>query len=155
MVFASKYPPEYQAIWLLTTRLIEELKTETTKRGTRLAVLYIPDRRQIHPQIWNETLRRYPKAQGPEWDLDKPNRSLGIFLAQEGVSYLDWTSSFRERALKEDRPLYFVYDRHLNPEGHRLGSGLVYEWLIKERLVPLAAGPRDKLPVEAAISQGP
>ena len=68
--------------------------------------------------------------------MDKPNRALGVFLEQEGISYLDWTPPFRERAVKEGRPFYFRYDRHLNTEGNRLGSDLLYEWLVKERLVP-------------------
>ena len=136
MDFASNYSPDYQARWRLTTRLIKELNTEATKHGARLAVLYIPDMRQVHPRIWDETLSKTPQTRGVVWDLDKPNRSLGKFLEQEGISYLDWTASFRERAVKEGRPFYFLRDHHLNPEGNRLGSDLLYEWLLKERRVP-------------------
>ena len=136
LYLAANYPPQDQTRWRLTTRLIKELNTEATQHGARLAVLYIPERRQVHPQIWDETLIRYPKAREVVWDLDKPNRSLGKFLEQEGISYLDWTASFRERAVKEGRPWYFLHDSHLNPEGNRLGSDLLYEWLVKERRVP-------------------
>lgn len=135
-VYAPTYPMEYTAAWDLTLRLIRELNIEVVKRGQRLAVIYVPDRRQVLPDAWQATLECWPAAKSAQWDLDKPNRRLGDLLRTEGVSYLDLTPQLREYTVRTSSSPYFELDGHFNPEGHRAVATTVYEWLVRERLVP-------------------
>jgi lysophospholipase L1-like esterase len=133
--YAPDFPPEYKAAWAVTGRLFEELKNETAKRGQRLAVLYIPDRRQVLPGQWQRTLDCWPAAAQLSWDLDKPNHSLESALAQLQTPYLDPTETFRQKA-RAGQSIYFETDWHLNPAGHRFVASLLLDWLRSESLIP-------------------
>jgi hypothetical protein len=100
-----------------------------------LAVVYLPDRRQVLPKEWDRTLECWPAAASLSWDLDKPNGSLRALLGGQGVPYLDFTGMFRQAAAG-GRQFYFVTDWHLNPEGHRAVGTTLDAWLRERSLVP-------------------
>src|SRR3990170_3932601 len=131
--YAPEFPREYKAAWEVTARVIEELKSETAKRGQRFAVLYMPDRRQVLPREWQRTLECWPAAARRSWDLDKPNHLLNDLLTQLDTPYLDLTGTFRKTA-SAGRSIYFETDWHLNPDGHRLVRSLLVDWLRSESL---------------------
>src|SRR3990170_2944838 len=116
-------------------RVLEELRNETARRGQRLAVLHMPDRRQVLPREWQRTLECWPAAARLSWDLDKPNHLLGDLLDQHATPYLDLTEPFRQAA-NAGRSIYFETDWHLNPDGHRFVGSMLADWLRSESLLP-------------------
>jgi len=133
-LFAPTYTRELAAAWNLTVRLIRELHMEVTNRHQRFGVIYIPDVRQV-VQDGRATLECRPA--GLKWDLDKPNRLLRNFSRTEGIFYLDLTSPLREHVAQTGRRTHLDPDGHLNPEGHRIISRIVHEWLVREELIPV------------------
>jgi lysophospholipase L1-like esterase len=135
LTYAPRFTAEYQAAWDVTARIFEELKNDAGERGQRLAVLYMPDRRQVIPREWQRTLECWPAAAPLSWDLDRPNRLLDSHLAGLTTPYLDLTESFR-RAIGAGQSVYFETDWHLNPPGHRFVAAMLADWLRARSLVP-------------------
>jgi len=135
LTYAPQFSPEYKAAWDVTARVLEELRNETARRGQRLAVLHMPDRRQVLPREWQRTLECWPAAARLSWDLDKPNHLLGDLLDQHATPYLDLTEPFRQAA-NAGRSIYFETDWHLNPDGHRFVGSMLADWLRSESLLP-------------------
>ncbi len=142
MVYAKTYPPEYVQAWKLTLRLMGELRKEVEARGQRFAVVYFPDRWQVLPEAWQETLECWPVAKTMQWDLDRPNRLLGAYLRQEGVAFLDLTPHFRAFLRQSSGRLYLPRDWHFDRDGHALTARVLQEWLARESLVPQQRAPR-------------
>lgn len=141
LLYASPAPPEFEAgwemAWQLETKLLQELKTDAAKHGTKVAALFFPERFSIYPFLWRERLNsQYPKWKELKWDLDKPNRRLGMVLQQQGIKYFDLSPSFRDSVDKTGALLYFPSDGHLTPEGNRLAGEIVSAWLHDQGLVP-------------------
>jgi hypothetical protein len=135
-IYSPEEPAEYRRAWALTTRLVEELRREVARRGRRLAVMYFPDRRQVLPQAWEDTLACWPDARTMRWDLDRPNRLLGEALRGASVPYLDLTPPLREHVQRTGQSVFFALDGHFNPDGHRQVAEVVRRWLVENRLVP-------------------
>jgi lysophospholipase L1-like esterase len=135
-LYAPEDPPEYRKAWALTARLLEELRREVVQRGKRFAVVYFPDRRQVLPRAWEDTLACWPEARARRWDLDRPNRVLARTLQRLGVPYLDLTSQLRAYVTRVDRSVFYELDGHLNEDGHVQVAEAVRRWLVDGGLVP-------------------
>jgi hypothetical protein len=141
LLYASPTPPEFEsgweAAWKLETRLIQKLKADAAKHGTKVAAIFIPERFCVYPFLWQERLNsESPKWKELKWDFDKPNRRLGIVMQQQGINYFDLSSSFRDTVDKTGALLYFPSDGHLTPEGNHLAGEIVSTWLHDQGLVP-------------------
>ncbi len=129
-IYAPDDVPEYARAWELTGRLIETLANEVVGRGGRLALLYFPDRRQVLPQAWEDTLQCWPKVRAMRWDLDKPNRTLAKISQRLGVPYLDLTPSLREYVRQTGNSSFFDLDGHFNRVGHVQVAEVVRSWVV-------------------------
>ncbi len=142
VLFAQSYSsPRYTDAWKLTMELIRELRRQVENRGARFAVFLSPDRRQILPEAWQETLRCWPEAAKRIWNLDKPGQLLGDFLRHEGIPFFDLTAYLREHFARTGRSPFFDQDWHFNREGHRVTANLLHDWLGSTHLVPMRSGP--------------
>jgi len=135
LTYAPRFPAEYQAAWDVTARIFKELRDDTAERSQRMAVLYMPDRRQVIPREWQRTLECWPAAAALPWDLDRPNRLLDELLGDLATPYLDLTGPFRT-AIAAGQSVYFETDWHLNPPGHQFVATRLVDWLRSARLVP-------------------
>ena len=135
-LYAVDYPPEWEEAWAVTQAIITQLNHEVDANNARLAVLLLPDRHQVEGDYLRWALQEHPAMQEREWDLDKPNRIMREFLAQEGIPALEMLDEFRARAEEIDRPLYYPKDGHWNIESHRLAGKLLAEKLCQRELIP-------------------
>lgn len=135
-IYAKKEIPEITQGWQITKRLVLRLKSEVEKNNTRFAVVILTDREKIHNDIWEETLKTYPKMNELQWDLDKPRRILINFLEREEIQYLDLSPYFMEYANETGKYLHYRYDGHWNISGHHLAGETIYKWLMSQNIIP-------------------
>lgn len=134
LVFAKEYGLEWEKAWDVTEILISEVKKEAEKRGSHLAVISIPFREQVYENLWQSRLSK-PGMRRREWDLNKPDRLLETFLDDSGIPFLQLLPHFKKAADKSE--LYHTEDGHWNVGGHHLAGQVIYDWLLKEELVPV------------------
>jgi hypothetical protein len=135
-LYAVEYPPEWEEAWTVTKAIIAQLNREVAANGGRLAVLLLPDRNQVEGNYLAQRMQEYPAMQERQWDLDKPNRIMREFLAQEEIPVLEMLDEFRTRAEETGCPLYYPKDGHWNVEGHHLAGELLAEMLCQQGWVP-------------------
>ena len=136
LVFAKEYGPEWKKAWDVTQVLISEVKKEAENRGSHLAVISIPFREQVYESLWQSRLSK-PGMRKREWDLNKPDRLLARFMDDAGIPFLQLLPYFKKAADKSK--LYHSEDGHWNVEGHHLAGQVIYNWLLREKLVPVEA----------------
>ena len=98
-----------------------------TSHGSRLVVLLVPTKEQVSYRYLAEVLGAF-KIDPHTLDLDRPNRIVKHLADSLRFDFIDLRTAF------EDSPeqVFFSYDEHLNPSGHRLVAQVLERWL-KER----------------------
>ncbi len=139
-LYAVDPPPEWAEAWEVSKALIRQLRREVEADGGRLAVVLIPDRRQVEAGYLDWAMRTYPAMAAYTWDMEHPNRVLRTFLEAEGIPYLDLLEVFRQRTQEQGAELYYPRDGHWNVAGHRLAGEEIGAWLVASGLVPTKEG---------------
>ncbi len=136
------YLPEdkhWENAWALTTALIREFDRVVRLSNVPFAMFIIPDRRAVHSEDWQATLKAYA-SQLPVLNTVDPvsisNRLVKSLPAKE-FPILDLTSGLRERVLAHPgQRLYYEGDGHFNAEGQAVTAELLADWLISLQIVP-------------------
>jgi lysophospholipase L1-like esterase len=134
-IYAVDYSPEWEEAWAVTEAIVAQLNREVTAHGARLVVLLLPDRNQVEDGYLARALQEYPAMMDYKWDLDKPNRIMRQFLAEEQIPALEMLDEFQTRAQETGRPLYYPKDGHWNVEGQRLAGELLAQKLCQQELL--------------------
>jgi hypothetical protein len=135
-VYRTPPTPEWEKAWALTEALIHRLDEEVEARGGRLAVILINAPEQVYPDRWAAISKAMDQGQDHTWDPGAPNRRLATILDGAGIPYLDTLPVFQEAASEaEAPPLYFRYDFHWSPTGHRLAAEAVESYLRESGLL--------------------
>lgn len=100
-------------------RVLRELDAQVRRSGARLVVMMMPDEYQVHADVAALAARAEGRALDA-YDLDRPQRELGLALRNEGIDALDLLPAFRDRGTAER--LYVPRDTHWNRAGHRLAA---------------------------------
>jgi len=136
-VYASDYPADWQEAWNITKTLILTVDNESNENGAQFLLVSLTNPDQVHNEYWSESLETYPEMYNKEWDLEKPEKILGGFSADNNINYLQLVPNFREYVNRTNVRVHGQYDRHWNANGHKLAAELIYNKLIEENLVPL------------------
>ena len=99
---------------ILTSRILEELKTEVEMRGAKLVVFFIPSKREV------ERLDNSPPYQAEIADL----------CQDLGIEYYDLASDFPSAWPRA----YYRYGIHWNVRGNRIASEAIYRDLTENVL---------------------
>lgn len=109
--------------WKITESAIVTLRDEVEAAKARFVVLLIPGAEAVMPEEFFKALARHPGIEATEWDPDYPRRRLIDFFASHRIAHVDLTRTFASEVAEADRRrLYFVFDQHFSPEGHRLAG---------------------------------
>ncbi len=132
-------PPDavWQDAWVVTGRIVVDLKASVEADGARLAAFVIPDRRQLGGPVWEAALAEMSNADRARADRDRPERAMVDLLKSAGVPTLDLLPRYRAAPAG----LYFPRDGHLTVAGHAVTADALAAWLRAERLVPLRSSP--------------
>lgn len=136
-VYAHDYSADWQEAWNITKALIVKIDEESEENGAHLLLVSLTNRNQVHNEYWQETLETYPKMKNMEWDLEKPEKILTNFSAENNITYLQLLPPFREHVNRTNEKVHGHYDGHWNANGHKLAAELIHDKLIEEQLIPL------------------
>lgn len=127
-------PPDavWQDAWVVTGRIVVDLKASVEADGARLAAFVIPDRRQLGGEAWEAALAELPAADRARADRDRPEHAMVDLLESAGVPTLDLLPRYRAAPAG----LYFPCDGHLTVAGHAVTADALAAWLRTARLVP-------------------
>ena len=136
-VYASDYPADWQEAWNITRALILKVDKESNENGAQFILVSLTNPEQVHSEYWSECLETYPEMKNMEWDLEKPEKILMDFSAENNITYLQLSPLFKEYVNRTNEKVHGHYDRHWNANGQRLAAELMYDKLIEEQLVPI------------------
>jgi lysophospholipase L1-like esterase len=109
--------------WKTTEAEILALRDEVAADGGRLLVALLPGMEAMMPDEFRRSRSRYPGLEAFEVDPDYPRRRLLGFLGERRVPAVDLAREFEAVPPGSARArLYFRFDRHFSPEGHRLAG---------------------------------
>jgi hypothetical protein len=115
-----------------TQLILDELYNYTQSNGIRLVVTLIPTKEQVVQRKYEEHFSVYNNT-GTSIDISKPNRWLAKYFTGKNISYIDLTPYFKYQ--NKNNTFYFEYDEHFNKEGHQFAADLIYERLLKSKIV--------------------
>ncbi len=125
-------PPWAREVWKRHLANLAAFKDLAAANGANLLVVLIPTNTQVYPFL----------APNPGLDLERPNRTLGVFLKAQGIDYLDLLPLMRTYAderprpsLNPDRDLYWQHNSHWSIRGEHLAGLLVSRYILEHRLV--------------------
>ncbi len=124
----------------VTLRAIQQMDRLLKAHGKTLVVCFIPSNFQISSRYDRSIIDRPGyrvrlEQMAVARSLREPQTSLSRWFAANGVRYLDPTEEFI-RAERDGTKLYFDFDGHLSPKGHRLMAKLLEEYLVRNQLIP-------------------
>ena len=123
--------------WPLTRKLLQRLDDEVKENGAKLAVVAIPSRVQVLPELFKLTSILYPDVAEVQAFLEnpsKPQQMLMGFLAQQGIAALDLGPLLQQHPEVDE--LYGPFTAHWNRAGHRVAAGAIEQFLEHEGLIP-------------------
>jgi hypothetical protein len=136
-LYGSSYSPEYEQAWQLTAALLRQMRAETSEKGAAFAVFSNAQPWVSYPVAEEVFKERASELQGGEYDFGKPDRLVGDLLQEIGVPFLSMDPAFKVEAADQSVPWLFFREGHYTERGHRFVAGLLYEWLVAQKLVPL------------------
>ena len=101
---------------------LRKLKADAASIGSRLLIVYIPQREQVYTHILGTRYKISPS-------MDAPGKALEMISEKLNVPYLDLLPVFRAQS---GRRLYWRVDGHWNPDGNRLAGETISAWLTRK-----------------------
>lgn len=127
-VYQQDRIPEIEGAWQKTALLLDALASEVEADGSRLLVVYIPNRMEVNERAWQLSQLRYGMdEQG--WDRELVLRRLRQIARLGDFPVLDLTPALREADRGVLGGPYYVQDGHWNATGHRAAAEAVERWL--------------------------
>lgn len=135
------YPPEFEEAWAQTKVIFCMMKDWCDRHGSRIAIVAIPTRSQVYPEIWEEVRRTYG-LRDEDFDLDKPLAKLNALGEEAGISVIDLLPALRRASSQPGERLYYPRDPHWTPRGHAVAAEELIAQLRSRGLLDPAGGPR-------------
>ena len=143
-------PPWAREVWKRHLANLAAFKDLAAANGANLLVVLIPTNTQVYPFL----------APHPGLDLERPNRTLGVFLKAQGIDYLDLLPLMRTYAderprpsLNPDRDLYWQHNSHWSIRGEHLAGLLVSRYILEHRLVQVPEIEEKLRQIEAKLKK--
>jgi hypothetical protein len=133
LVYASPPVPQIAEAWLVTEALILQMKAEAEQHGAGFA-MFLVNGPWVHYDDYWRLMTMYDHVARDTWNRRTPNDTLAPFVKEHGIACLDLFDEFD--AKKTVEPLYFKFDPHWTPAGHRLAAQTVARFLIENAIVP-------------------
>jgi hypothetical protein len=119
--------------WENTSQILTVMASQCKERNIPLALVYVPDALQYSPAHYGEDniYKRYGVQVRDKWlsEETKIQRLLKEWAVSEQVPFLDLTPPFREAYLQYGTSLYYKWDTHWTPLGHKIAAEHIRNWL--------------------------
>ncbi len=130
-LYAYRVPP--QEAWTMTEALILELRHQVEAHDARLVVAILPDESEVDEERWQTILEHYPELSDKQAQTShRPSDILEEFLEEQAIDYIQCTPALRDYAWGSEAPLYYRYDGHFTPLGHRAAGQCISDYLVEE-----------------------
>jgi len=137
--YAFRYLP--QEAWDKTEALLVRLNQAVQAHNAQLVVTILPDESDVDEQRRAEIIKSYPQLtkeqalSGPP-----PSTQLAQILQQHKILHVELLPAFKARWQTNKQPLYYRYDGHWTPAGHRLAGQTIFDYLLQQQaqLLPVA-----------------
>jgi hypothetical protein len=128
-IYAFRYLPD--EAWQKSEALLLALNQAVEARGSRLLVVILPDELDVDDHRRQEVLAAYAGLTKPQALAGPPpaERLAGI-LRQHDIVYISLLPALKAHYQTDQTPLYYRYDGHWTPAGHRLAGQAIYEYLL-------------------------
>lgn len=128
--FLRKPPPAVAQAYELFWQVLTAYKDYCRVRRVAFAVLIFPQRFQVQPGDWRQTVLRYHLRRSC-YDLMRPNRLISEFCRKQGIACFDTTEGMRSVHRSQGIKLYLPQgDMHWNAAGHQAAHEAVVKSLL-------------------------
>jgi len=131
-LFSKNNTPNVDAAFEETFLLIKEIKKVADENKIALVMFIIPHREQVDALKWNEFINRY-NANEKQFEYDKVQKLALKFAKQNNIQVFDMLPYFRQK--NANNTFYYEIDGHWNEQGHEMTAGLLYNYLLSNKLV--------------------
>jgi hypothetical protein len=143
----AHFPPEFHVLqtdyrlqpkngWIITHRLLEQLKEDVYREGSDLLIFYVPSAAAVDQEYWKELKHRY-RLSDEGWNPRQVGSELLNICDRLDITCLDPTMEFQAAAAKmreRGKLMYFRHDGHWTAEGHSMAGELLAEF-VAERYI--------------------
>jgi hypothetical protein len=136
----NKQPDAHvEAMWAATLTEIARVRALTRSLGIALAVVVIPELRQVDSTAWTSMTAENAAVYG----RDIPNRRIVEYCTKEGIPVLDLLPAFLDAG--HPRKNYFRVDNHWTVEGNIFAGRAIGRFLTERHLVAGVTAPVGKI----------
>jgi hypothetical protein len=134
-VCRAPWDQDMRRCWDNAIAYLDDIVETCRLAGVETALVVVPGRHQVEPQLCRTLCRRQGFAAG-ELDLELPQRELGVFAQRRGVAMLDLLPHFRAAV----GPVYDRNELSWNDEGNRLAADVIGGWLQRRFAAAIQGG---------------
>jgi hypothetical protein len=117
-MFTNPPPPEIVEAYARLCRCLEAFALICRQHHMIFAVQIFPQRYQVQPGDWDKAAEQYGLKKS-RFDLMAPNRRIGAFCREQGITCLDPTAAMAQWYVKNRQNMYYPRgDMHMNRIGH-------------------------------------
>jgi hypothetical protein len=118
-IYARTPDERVDAMWAATWKEIARTRDVVAGHGARMAIVIIPELRQVDPAMW--------QGLEPVYRRDEPNRRIVEYCTREGIPVLDLLPSFL--AAGQPRAHYYRVDNHWTVTGNVVAATATRDFL--------------------------
>ena len=122
----------------MTAKVLKKFKSEAKDNGSDFIVVVIPDIYHVDAAIKKGTIDYTDKTFKPIFWLTKQ-------LESEGIQHINLLEEFTSAKWKDKR-MYYIIDRHLNPEGHKALAEIIANFLFEHQFKDMSTLFRREAP---------
>jgi len=138
-VYQRSPPPRVSEGWRVTRALLAELQAEVTRHGSRLLLVYVPNRFEVDDGAWARSREVYGMDEGG-WDRHAPAERLRTMAGKLRLPLVDLTPPLRAAQGALAPPTYFQLDGHWTARGHRVAAQALASRLTEPGWLPGCGG---------------
>ncbi len=132
MFYKNNTPKASEAIQK-TFMLIQEIKSFADENKIQLVMFVIPNREQVDKNRFEDFVRQN-NLNEKDLEPDKMQKLAAKFASENNITYFDMLPYFQQK--NANNTFYFNIDGHWNSKGHQLAADLLYDYLVKNNLIP-------------------
>jgi hypothetical protein len=128
-IITGWYSEGWRERWSTTSAILQYANSQVFEKKS-FAILYMPSPLQVEPSmlpIMSDYVTVDQRYADFVQDIDRPRNTLRDFCMSNGISFIDMTPVLREAA--QTNSVYFLTEGHLNTEGSKLVSKVIYQYI--------------------------
>ncbi len=133
--------------WTLSYGYLLRIRDALRARGIDFCVTVYPYGLQLSPREWGAGRRFWGFQPGAVYSTE-PQELIERFCRRNGIPVVNMCGEFKERS-RTEYPLYYEYDGHWRPAGHRIAADVLHR-----ALLPYLQAHEGRTPVSGASGPG-